>query len=241
MEDKMKIGIIGTGDIFKAYVTGCRRFDILEIASCADLFQEKAVQKASEFDIPWACGVDEMLADPEIDLIVNLTVPSAHAEVSLSILEAGKHLYSEKPLATNRADGKKILSLAEGRGLLIGCAPDTFMGGGLQTCRHIIDQGLIGEVVGATAFMTSRGPESWHPNPHFFYKQGAGPVFDMAPYYLTALINLVGPVDRVGSSARISFPERTATSPQRLGEKITVEVPTMVAGLLDFARAAVMP
>jgi predicted dehydrogenase len=234
MEDKIKVGIIGCGDISGAYIKGCRAFEILELVGCADLHHDKAVARAAEYGLPKAYMIDDMLADQSIELVINLTVPNAHAGVSQTILESGKHVYSEKPLATNRTDGSEILSSAAERGLLVGCAPDTFLGGGLQTCRKLIDDGWIGDVVGATAFMVSRGPESWHPNPAFFYQQGAGPLFDMAPYYLTALINLIGPVDRICSATRASFAERTATSPKRYGVKIPVNVPTMVAGLLNF-------
>jgi len=239
MESKIKIGIIGCGDISGAYIKGCRTFKILDLVGCADLYYEKAVAKADEYNLPKAYRIDDIFADESIDILVNLTVPNAHAEVSQTILESGKHLYSEKPLATNRADGRKIISLAAESGLLVGCAPDTFLGGGLQTCRKLIDDGLIGDVVGATAFMVSRGPESWHPNPAFFYQQGAGPLFDMAPYYLTALINLIGPVERISSATRVSFSERTATCQERYGEKIQVKVPTMVAGLMNFVAGPV--
>ncbi len=239
MEDKVKVGIIGCGDISGTYIEGCRSFKILDLVGCADVFPEKAVAKAAEMDLPRAYTVDEMIADPDIELIINLTIPNAHAEVSLSILGGGKHVYSEKPLATNRSDGKQILATAVDNDLLVGCAPDPFLGGGLQTCRKLIDDGWIGDVVGATAFMVSRGPESWHPNPAFFYKPGAGPLFDMAPYYLTALVNLIGPVERISSATRASFSERTATSAERHGEKISVEVPTLVAALLNFTDGAV--
>jgi predicted dehydrogenase len=239
MENKVKVGIIGCGDISAVYIEGCRSFEILDLVGCADLFPEKAAAKSAEFDLPKSYTVEEMIADPEIELIINLTIPNAHSEVSLSILGGGKHVYSEKPLATKREDGKNILAAAADNDLLVGCAPDTFLGGGLQTCRKLIDDGQIGDVVGATAFMVSRGPESWHPNPEFFYKPGAGPLFDMAPYYLTALINLIGPVERVSSVTRASFSKRTATSAERYGDKISVEVPTLVACLLNFVDGPV--
>ena len=193
------------------------------------------MDKAAEFDLPKACLVEELLDDPTIEIVINLTPPNNHADVSLLAIERGKHIYSEKPLATSRRDGQRILAAARDKGVKVGCAPDTFLGGGMQTCRNIIDEGRIGEVVGATAFMVSRGPEGWHPDPHFFYQAGAGPLFDMAPYYLTALINLIGPIERISSITRISFPEREITSSPRAGEKISVQVPTFVGGLLNFA------
>jgi predicted dehydrogenase len=159
--------------------------------------------------------------------------------VSLAALRAGKHVYSEKPFGLTRDEGAQLLAAASERNLLVGCAPDTFMGGGIQTGRKVLDDGVIGRPVAATAFMCSHGPESWHPNPEFYYKRGGGPLFDMGPYYLTALVNLLGPVKRVTASAQISFPERVATSKEKNGLRIGVEVPTHVAGVLDFVSGAV--
>jgi predicted dehydrogenase len=180
-----------------------------------------------------------MLADPDIRIVVNITTPDAHAEVGLQVLEAGKSVYNEKPLAIRREDGKRMVDLAAAKGVRIGGAPDTFLGGGIQTCRKLIDDGWIGEPVAATAFLMGHGHESWHPDPEFYYQVGGGPMFDMGPYYLTALVNLVGPVKRVTGSARITFPERTITSQPKFGQKIKVEVPTHIAGVLDFVNGAV--
>jgi predicted dehydrogenase len=237
--EKVKIGIIGTGNIFRAYVKGCRAFRILEIAACADIDLGKARARAAEFDVPRACSVEELLVDPEIQIAVNLTIPQAHAEVSLAAIDAGKHVHSEKPLAVTREDGQRILAAAREKGVLVGCAPDTFLGGGGQTCRKLIDDGWIGEPVAAVGFMIGHGPESWHPNPDIFYQTGAGPLFDVGPYYLTGLVNLLGPVRRVCASARISFPERIATSEQHYGRRIPVEVPTHVSGALDFVAGPI--
>lgn len=230
--DVVNIGIIGAGNISDAYITGCRDYDYLNVLAIADIRPEAATEKAAAHAIPYAYSVEELLADERIDLVINLTVPTAHAEVSLAAVEAGKHVYSEKPLAITREDGRAILYAAHGRGVRIGCAPDTFLGGGLQTCRRLIDEGAIGTPVAATAFMLSHGPEGWHPNPDFFYQTGAGPLFDMGPYYVTALVHLLGPVGDVSAMARISFPERTITSETRYGETIRVRVPTHVAGTL---------
>lgn len=235
---KTKVGIIGCGNIAPAYVKGCRLFANLDLTACADILPSSAEALAQEYSLK-AMSIEAMLADPEIEIIINLTIPAVHAQVSLSILEAGKHAHSEKPLAVTREDGKKVLATAAANGLMVGCAPDTFLGGGLQSCRHLIDQGAIGTPVAATAFMMGHGPESWHPNPDFFYKVGAGPMFDMGPYYLTALIHLLGPAVRVSGSARISFPERIATSEARNGHRIPVEVPTHLSGSIDFASGAV--
>ena len=182
---------------------------------------------------------EELLADPAIDIVLNLTIPAAHGAVALQALEAGKHVYNEKPLATERADAQRMLALAESNGLRVGCAPDTFLGGGLQTCLQLIESGVIGEPVGATAFMPSSGPESWHPNPEFFYQRGAGPMFDMGPYYLTALIALLGPVRRVTGSARVTRAQREITSQPLQGTLITVNTPTFISGVMDFASGPV--
>jgi len=239
MAGKKRVGIIGCGNILGAYVRGCRAFDILEVDAVADILPEKAQAAAAEHNIPRVLNVEALLADDTIDIVINLTIPAAHAEVSLAILESGHHLYSEKPLAIEREDGRAVMEMAAQKELRVGCAPDTFLGGGLQTCRKLIIDGWIGEPVGATAFMLSHGPESWHPNPAFFYQPGAGPLFDMAPYYLTALIHLIGPVKRVAGATRITFPERIATSESRFGERLKVSVPTHSTALLDFAAGPV--
>lgn len=228
-----KIGIIGCGNISDAYFKGCGSFPFLEIIGCADIDKDRAQDKAEQHRVK-AFTVEGLLNNPDVDIIINLTIPAVHAEVTLQILQAGKHAYTEKPLALTREDGQKIVTLAQEKGLRVGSAPDTFLGGGLQTCRKLIDDGWIGIPVAANAFMQGHGPEAWHPNPDFFYKVGAGPLFDMGPYYLTALIHLLGPVRRVTASARISQPVRIATSPTTMGQEIQVEVPTHVAGVLDF-------
>jgi predicted dehydrogenase len=239
MKDKVSIGFVGVGNICGQYITGCRHFEILQIAAVSDLDMDRARAVAQEHDIPKACSVEELVADPDIDIVLNLTIPAAHTVVSLRAIEAGKHVYSEKPLALTTADGQAILDAAAKNGVRVGCAPDTFLGGGLQTCRKVIDDGAIGEPVAATAFMMSGGPESWHPNPVFFYEDGAGPLFDMGPYYLTALLNLLGPVTGVAALARKSFTERIATSEALYGTLIPVHTPTHVVGLLDFAAGPV--
>lgn len=237
---KVKVGIIGCGNISGIYLKNCSQiFDNLEITACADLIPERAREKAQEYGISRVYSVDQLLSDPAIDIVLNLTIPKAHYEVCMKALEAGKSVYVEKPLSISREDGKKILAKAKAKGLLVGCAPDTFLGGGLQTCRKLIDDGWIGEPVAATAFMMCHGHESWHPDPEFYYKIGGGPMFDMGPYYLTALVSLIGPVRRVTGSTRITFSERTITSKPKYGQVIKVDTPTHVAGILDFANGAV--
>jgi predicted dehydrogenase len=178
--------------------------------------------------------VEDLLANPEVELVINLTIPAAHAEVSLKALEAGKHVHCEKPLAVELADGKRVLETAAEKGLKVGCAPDTFLGAGLQTCRKLVDDGWIGRPVAGTAFMMGRGPESWHPNPAFFYQTGGGPMFDMGPYYITALIHLLGPVKRVMGVTSRAFEKRIATSEGNFGRELPVEVPTHNVGALEF-------
>jgi predicted dehydrogenase len=236
--DKLKVGIIGTGNISGIYFQNGKRFESMEIVACADLNAELAAAKAAEYGVR-ACTVEDMLADPDIGMVINLTVPKVHAAVSIQALEAGKHVYSEKPLAATREEGKRVLEVAQSRGLLVGCAPDTFLGGGLQTCIKLIEDGWIGTPIGATAFMLGGGPEGWHPNPDFFYQPGGGPLFDMGPYYLTALVAMLGPIAQVTGMAQISFPERIATSKELFGKKIKVETPTHIASTLKFSSGPI--
>ena len=236
---KTTIGVIGTGTISSRYLEVMKGFTVLDVAACADLIVERAREKATQFGVPKACNVEELLADPAIEIVVNLTIPKAHGEVGLAAIESGKSVHNEKPLALSREDGRRMLELARAKGVRVGCAPDTFLGGGLQTCRKVIDDGTIGEPVAATAFLASHGPESWHPDPDFYYQPGGGPMFDMGPYYLTALITLLGPVRRVTASTRITFPERLITAEAKYGQKITVRTPTHVAAVLDFAGGAI--
>ena len=236
---QVKVGVVGCGNISGAYFKAGRRFEILDITACADLAREKAEARAAEFGVPTVCTVDEMLADPEIEIILNLTIPKAHGAVALAALDAGKSVYNEKPLAVTRKEGQRMLAVAREKGLRVGSAPDTFLGAAFQTCRKLIDEGAIGRPIAVTAFMLSRGHESWHPDPAFYYQAGGGPMFDMGPYYLTALVSLIGPVRRVTGSARISFAERTITSQPRHGERITVETPTHIAGVMDFTCGAI--
>ncbi|MBM3262940.1 MAG: Gfo/Idh/MocA family oxidoreductase [candidate division Zixibacteria bacterium] len=235
----VKVGVVGCGTISGVYFQAGQRFPAFDIVACADILSDKAEARATEFGIPKACSVEELLADPDIELVINLTIPAAHAEVGVAALEAGKSVYNEKPLAVTREDGLRMLELAKRKGVRIGGAPDTFMGGGIQTCRKLVDDGWIGAPVAATAFLLGHGHESWHPNPDFYYQPGGGPMFDMGPYYLTALTVLMGAVRRVTGATRITFPERTITSQPKYGEKIQVNVPTHVAGLLDFASGAI--
>lgn len=233
-----KVGIIGCGNISGIYLKSPKVFPILDIVACADIDPARAQAAAAEYGIR-ALSVEQLLNDPDIEIVLNLTIPIAHVEVATAAIDHGKSVYGEKPLALNTADGRGLLARAAAHGVRVGSAPDTFLGGGLQTCRKLIDDGWIGEPVGASAFMMCHGHEHWHPSPEFYYQPGGGPMFDMGPYYLTALVSLIGPVAAVTGSTRATFPERTITSQPKYGQKIKVEVPTHVVGLLNFANGAV--
>ncbi len=237
--NKVNVGIVGCGNISGIYFSNCKNFSMLDIVACSDLNQERAEAKAKEFDVPVVCSTEELLKRDDIQIVINLTTPEAHADICMAAIDAGKSVYVEKPLTIELEDGRKLLETAKEKGLLVGSAPDTFLGAGLQTCRKLIDDGWIGKPVAATAFMMCHGHEGWHPDPEFYYKKGGGPMFDMGPYYLTALVSLLGPVQRVAGSTRITFPERTIMSEPKRGTKIEVEVPTHVAGVLDFENGAI--
>jgi predicted dehydrogenase len=200
---------------------------------------EVAEARAAEFGLK-AMSLEAMLADPAIALIVNLTIPRAHVDVGLRALEAGKHVYSEKPLGISFAEGKRLVEAARARGLRVGSAPDTFLGGAHQQARAIVDSGVLGQIVGGTAFFMCPGHESWHPDPAFYYDIGGGPMLDMGPYYITDLVNLLGPVARVMAMSSTSRTERTITSAPRRGEVMPVRVATHVTGALGFANGAVV-
>ena len=235
--NKTQIGIIGCGNISDSYFKGAARSSLIQVKACADLRLEAAQAKAALHGVQ-ALGIEGLLADPEIDIVVNLTVPMAHAEVSRQVLYAGKHAYSEKPLAAQFADAAELMRLAGTKGLRVGCAPDTFMGASHQACRRVMDAGAIGRPVGGSVVVMSHGMESWHPNPEFFFKPGGGPILDIGPYYITQLVNLLGPVRRVAGLASIGNATRTVTSEPLKGSSIVVEVPTTVNGVLEFANGA---
>ena len=235
----LRIGIVGCGNISGIYLKNLSSYPDTHVAACADLDLDRAKRAAEQHGVPKACSTDELLADPEIDLVLNLTVPKAHHAVAKAALLAGKHVYNEKPLTVERPDALELLALAKERGLRVGCAPDTFLGAGLQTCRKLIDDGAIGEPIGANAFMMCHGHESWHPSPEFYYEVGGGPMLDMGPYYLTALCTLIGPIRRVSGSARATFPTRTITSEPKRGKVVQVETPTHIVGVLDFQNGAI--
>ena len=237
---KTGIGIVGCGNISGIYFENlCNVFENVEVVACADLDAERVQAKREAYPSVEAATLEEILANASIDIVVNLTTPQGHFPVAMQAVQAGKSVHNEKPVVLTRDEGKALLAAAEAKGVRVGSAPDTFMGGGIQTCRKLIDDGWIGKPIGAQAFMCCHGHESWHPDPEFYYKVGGGPMFDMGPYYLTALVSLLGPVRRVTGSTRISFPERTITSAKKFGQKVDVEVPTHVTGIMDFASGAI--
>lgn len=234
----MRTGIIGCGSICGQYLKQAANLPQLEVAALADLAPERAIEKLSEAPGARALSTGELLSAPDLDLVINLTVPSAHAEITLRALQCGKHVYSEKPLALNREEAGAILALEREQNLRAGCAPDTILGSGLQTARLLIEQGAIGAPLAFTAFMMSPGHEQWHPDPEFFYRAGGGPMFDMGPYYLSALLTLLGPVRRLSAIATRAIPVRTITSQPRAGRTIEIEVEDHICGVLEFASGA---
>lgn len=235
---KLGIGVVGCGNISITYLRNAALFEGVELRACADISTELATQRAEEYGI-WAVSVDALLADPEVDLVLNLTIPAAHFDVSFSALSAGKHVFTEKPLATSAKDGRRLVVEAEKRGLLLGSAPDTFLGAAGRRARRLMDEGSIGRPVTGTAFMMGRGMEHWHPNPQFYYQPGGGPVFDMGPYYLTMLVNLLGPVARVMALATKGQEDRliTAEGPFK-NTTFKVGTPTNILSLLEFHSGA---
>jgi predicted dehydrogenase len=233
----VKLGIVGCGVISDAYLKGASRSRLVAVKSCTDLVPEAAAAKAAAHGI-LAVGIEAMLADPEIEIVLNLTVPLAHAEVSLRAVEAGKHVYSEKPIATTFSEGRELTAAARAKGVRLGAAPDTFLGAAHQAVRRALDAGRIGRVVAGSACFAGHGMEAWHPNPFFFYRRGGGPVLDIGPYPVTQLVNLLGPVESVTAQTSRGFATRTVTSEPRRGEVIEVEVPTTVNAALAFANGA---
>ncbi len=238
-QEPVKIGVIGCGNISNAYFNTNASFNFFDIVACADLNLDAAKAKAEQWNIPKACFVDELLADPEIGFVINLTIPAAHGPIMMRCLENGKSVYNEKPFTITREEAQKAIALANEKGLRVGSAPDTFLGGGHQTARKLIDEGAIGEVVGCVAHMAGHGHESWHPSPEFYYKVGGGPMFDMGPYYLTDLVQLVGPVKKVAGLTKTTFPQRTITSEAKRGTVMNVEIPTHITGVFEFHNGAI--
>lgn len=234
----IRIGVIGCGNISGIYLENLSKFRHSEVVAVTDLDRAKAQKVASEHGVSVVQSPEEFFANPDIEIVLNLTIPGVHADVDRAAIAAGKHVYAEKPLAIDWESGKRVWDEAQASGVHLGSAPDTFMGAGLQTSIAVIDSGLIGRPVAAHAFMLSRGHESWHPNPFFYYEAGGGPLLDMGPYYLNALVAMLGPISAVNGSATISFKERHVTSEPHKGAVIKVATPTHIAGNLEFASGA---
>lgn len=242
MSDSMnsfRVGLIGTGRISDVYLMNCAEFSGVDIVSCGSLDMCESRAKAAAFGVPRVAAPDEIIADPDVDAILNLTIPAAHAEISLAALEAGKHVHSEKPFVTDLTDGRRILDLAARKGLSVGNAPDTFLGGRWQTVRKLLDKGVIGEPTGASAFVPTHGVERHHPNPDFYYAKGGGPLLDLGPYYLAALVFCLGPIGRVAGMARKTFPERMIENGHRDGEMMPVEVDTHCLSMFEFESGVI--
>ncbi|MCF1446197.1 gfo/Idh/MocA family oxidoreductase [Agrobacterium vitis] len=237
MTRELNVGIIGCGNISSAYFTLAPLFKGITVVACADINMNAAELRAEEFGVK-AQTVDELLANPDVDVVVNLTIPAVHYAVSKQILEAGKHVYSEKPLVLSLEEGESLRRIAKDKGLSVGCAPDTFLGGAHQLARKHIDEGGIGRVTSGTCHVMGPGMEMWHPNPDFFFLPGGGPILDLGPYYIANLINLIGPVKRVGALTSMASETRTITSEPRNGEVIPVKTPTNIHALLEFANGA---
>jgi predicted dehydrogenase len=235
----LRVGVVGCGNISDIYLLNAPRFRDIVVTACADLNSKAAERQAERYAID-ARSVEDLLKSDDVDIVLNLTIPEAHVGVSLQAIKAGKHVYSEKPLATRVTDGEAIVAAAKAKGLRVGAAPDTVLGAGIQEARALIDAGAIGKPLTGLAAVMSHGMEHWHPNPSFFFRPGAGPVFDMGPYYLSALVTLLGPVASVQAAGQIGFEERVVTTPTSpaQGESIKVETFTNVHALLDFASGA---
>jgi predicted dehydrogenase len=237
---RLGIGVIGCGNIAATYLRNAALFPGVTVQACADLSLAAARARAEEFGLR-ALTPDALLAEPDIDLVLNLTVPNAHFDVTMASLAAGKHVFTEKPLATTAAKGQVLVEEARRQIRVLGSAPDTFLGAAGRLARRLVDDGAIGTVVAGTAFMMTRGMEHWHPDPAFYYQPGGGPVLDMGPYYLTMLVNLLGPVRRVVGLAATGSHERLITAPGKLtGTRFSVGTPSTVMAVVEFACGALI-
>ncbi|MGR6919812.1 Gfo/Idh/MocA family protein [[Actinomadura] parvosata] len=229
------VAVVGCGNISDAYLSNLTAFPDLSVVFCADLDIERAKAQAAEYGVPGAGTVAQAIADPEVELVVNLTNPAAHAPIATEAITAGKHVWIEKPLALDTEAGRNLLDAADAAGVLVGCAPDTVLGAGLQTTRRLIEAGAIGTPLTALALLQDPGPDRWHPDPAFLFQRGAGPLYDMGPYYLTALATLFGPAESVAALGRRSHDRRVIGAGPLAGGSFDVEVPTHVAALINYA------
>ncbi|MDP9843849.1 Gfo/Idh/MocA family protein [Streptosporangium lutulentum] len=242
MTSPLGVAIVGCGTISHQYLSNLTTFPDVRVVACADLDPDRAREVASRYGVPVATTPERAMAHPDVELVVNLTIPSAHAEVAMAAVGAGRHVYNEKPFTLDRESGAELTRAAEAAGVRLGSAPDTFLGAGLQTAARLVAEGAIGTPLTALTLLQTPGPEAWHHSPEFLFQRGAGPLFDMGPYYLTALVTLFGPAGRVAAMARRAREERIIGSGPRAGTRFAVEVPTHTAALLEFAagQAATM-
>jgi predicted dehydrogenase len=234
---KTKIGIIGCGMISDTYFKAAKTFDIIEVVACSDILPERSLAKKELYDVPNMTN-EELLAMPEIEIVLNLTPPKVHLEIALQTLQAGKNAYSEKPFGVDAEEAAQVMALAKEKGLRVGCAPDTFLGGGQQTARKMIDDGWIGKPIGGTAIVMGRGPEKW-PQAPFFYDTGAGPMLDLGPYYITALVNMLGPVKSV-TAVTCKGAETRVGGPETIPHVYPINVTTHLTGSVEFQNGAVI-
>lgn len=232
------VAFIGAGNISKQYLDNLTTFPDVKVLVISDLFEDLAATRAAEYGVEISGGVDVALNHPDVEIIVNLTIPAAHVEVATAAVRAGKHVWTEKPFSLDRESGLELLEAAKAAGVRLGCAPDTFLGAGIQTALRLIGDGAIGTPLTALTRFASPGPESWHPNPAFLFAQGAGPLFDMAPYYLTALVQALGSIEKVAAVGSKAFATRTVGSGPKEGEVFDVEVPTYVSAIAQFESGA---
>lgn len=236
---KLRLGVVGCGVICKFYMGNLAGSTWVEVVAVADVIPEKAREMAALFNVPKACSVDELLADPAVEMVVNLTVPKAHFEINMAALQAGKHVYCEKPLAMSFADAQKSLALSEEKGLMLGCAPDTILGSPLQTCLKVIEEGWIGKPLAATTNFVCSGHELWHPNPAYFYQPGGCPMMDIGPYYVTAMVMLLGAVEKVSCFAKKSFDQRVVRSAPNAGQIIDADTYSHYSGIMTFKSGVI--
>jgi predicted dehydrogenase len=229
------IGVIGAGVISDTYLKNLTSFPDIDVHAVGDLFPEAARVRAQQHSIPLAGGVSTVLDHPDIEIVVNLTIPAAHADVGHQAIAAGKHVWNEKPLALELADAQGLLDHARSADVRVGCAPDTFLGSGLQSAFALVHEGRIGEPLTALVLLQQPGPDLWHPNPAFLFQTGAGPVFDVGPYYLNALVQVLGPAVQVAATGSTSRLKRTVATGPRAGEEFDVTVPTHVSATIQFA------
>jgi predicted dehydrogenase len=232
--DPVGVAVVGCGTISHEYLRNLTSFPDLRVLFCADLDMERAKAQADRYGVPAAGTTVQALESPDVEIVVNLTIPAAHASVAVAAIAAGKNVWMEKPLALDTDTGRSLLAQADRAGRRVGCAPDTVLGAGLQSARRVIEAGTIGVPQTALALMQGPGPESWHPDPAFLFQRGAGPLFDMGPYYLSALATLFGPADQVAALGRRARDRRVIGSGPRAGTSFEVEVPTHVAALIGY-------